>query len=450
MSAARILIVDDDPGIVEVLGDRLAAQGHRIEKASDGQEAMVLLRADPPDLVLLDLQMPRMDGMQVLERISEEQIDTTAVVLTAVGTVERAVAAMKSGAYDFLTKPFDPQHVTLIVEKALEREGLRRRNRFLVSELQGRGERIIGESRGIAAVIDTARRAAASRSTILILGESGTGKEVLARSIHLWSDRRDDAFVAVNCVALSEELLESELFGHEKGSFTGALRQKQGKFEIADGGTLFLDEIAELKEDLQAKLLRVLQEHRFERVGGTRSIEVDIRIIAATNRDLELEMSRGGFRDDLFYRLNVITLTMPPLRERKEDIPPLRDHFLRIFASETKRSVRGFSPEATAYLERYDWPGNVRELRNTIERAVVLGQDDLIMPHDLPAVILEYEVDGGEPDASFHGQVRHLKAGLIRDALRRAGGRQRKAAELLGLNPTYLSRLIRNLGIKEP
>ncbi len=311
MSAARILIVDDDPDIVEVLGDRLAAQGHLIEKASDGLQAMNVLRADPPDLVLLDLQMPRMDGMQVLERIKEEGIDATAVVLTAVGTVERAVEAMKNGAYDFLTKPFDPQHVTLIVEKALEREGLRRRNRFLVSELRGRGEPVIGDSPVIADILATARRAAASRSTILILGESGTGKEVLARSIHQWSERRDDAFVAVNCVALSEDLLESELFGHEKGAFTGAMRQKQGKFEIADGGTLFLDEIAELKEGLQAKLLRVIQEHRFERVGGTRSIEVDIRIIAATNRDLEQEMSRGRFREDLFYRLNVITLTMP-------------------------------------------------------------------------------------------------------------------------------------------
>ena len=450
MSGARILIVDDDPDIQEVLGDRLASQGHRVENASDGLQALDILRADPPDLVLLDLMMPRMGGMQVLEKIRQEGIDVTALVITAAASVPRTVEAMRNGAYDVLTKPFDPQQVAFIIGKALEREDLRRVNRVLTSELREREPSLVGGSQALREIVATAQRAAEARSTVLVLGESGTGKEVLSRSIHRWSDRRGRPFIAVNCVALSEDLLESELFGHEKGAFTGAVQRKPGKFEIAAGGTLFLDEIAELKPDLQAKLLRVLQEHRFERVGGTRSIDVDIRVIAATNRDLARALDEGTFREDLYFRLNVITLTMPPLRERKDDIPLLQDHFLKKFTADTKRPVGRVSDAVTRLFMRYDWPGNVRELENTIERAVVLGQDDEIVPDDLPAHILDFRARELEDDGSFHAQVRQLKADMIREALRKTGGHHRRAAESLGLNPTYLSRLIRNLGIKEP
>jgi DNA-binding NtrC family response regulator len=454
MTSERILIADDDPDIREVLRDRLEAEGYRVQTAVDGQEALDQVRADPPDLLLLDLMMPRVGGMEVLDTAAAEGLEVTSIVITAAGTVARAVEAMKKGAYDFLTKPFDPQHVLLTVRKALEREGLRRTNRVLASQLRERQPSLIGSSPRMLSVMQTARRAAESRATVLILGESGTGKEALACSIHAWSDRRDRPFVAVNCVALSEELLESELFGHERGAFTGAVQRKAGKFEMADGGTLFLDEIAELRGDLQAKLLRVLQERKFERVGGTRPIEVDIRVMAATNRDLPREMAEGRFREDLFFRLNVISLTMPPLRDRREDIPLLQSHFLRVFAGETKRRVTGVAPDAAAALMRYDWPGNVRELQNTIERAVVLGQDPQIVPDDLPSYILDFRAAeapsaSGGAGGSFHDRVRHLKGELIREALRAAGGHHRKAADLLGLNPTYLSRLLRSLGVKE-
>ncbi len=449
MRSGRILLVDDDPDILEVLGDRLVSQGYTVRAARDGVEAVESVKADPPDVILLDLQMPRMGGLEFMKHVAEEDRDITVVVITAVGTIERAVEAMKQGAYDFITKPFNPEQVTLTVAKALEREGLKRTNKLLRDELSQREVRLIGEAPRMAEIIGTAQRAAASRSTVTILGESGTGKEVLARAIHEWSDRRSAPFVAVNCVALTEELLESELFGHEKGSFTGAVSQKAGKFEVADGGTIFLDEIAEIRPQLQAKLLRVLQEHQFERVGGTASLHVDIRVIAATNRDLTAEIQAGRFREDLYYRLNVITVNMPPLRERAGDIPTLAEHFLERYARETKRAVNGISREALEALLRYEWPGNVRELQNTIERAVVLGGSDEIVLDDLPTHIVEAHRPGeGDEAHGFHGQVRRYKGQLIRDAVR-ASGSQRKAAALLGLNPTYLSRLIRTLGLKD-
>ena len=450
MRTGRILIADDDPDIVEVLGDRLVSQGYQVRTAKDGVEALKSITDEPPDVVLLDLQMPRMGGLEVLRRLAQEGPEVTVVVITAVGTIERAVEAMKSGAYDFITKPFSPEHVTLTVAKALEREGLRRTNRLLRSELDERAVDLIGEAPPMKEIVAMARRAAPSKTTIMILGESGTGKEVLARTIHAWSDRSGAPFVAVNCVALTEELLESELFGHEKGSFTGAVSQKAGKFEVADGGTIFLDEIAEVRPQLQAKLLRVLQEHQFERVGGTTPIKVDIRIIAATNRDLTQEIASGRFREDLYYRLNVITLQMPPLRDRLDDVPALASFFLQKYSRETKRNVNRISKEASSALARYDWPGNVRELENTIERAVVLGSGAEIGLDDLPTHIVEGSTAGGpEGEPAFHAEVRRLKGQMIRDAIRRAGGHHRKAAELLGLNPTYLSRLIRNLGVKE-
>jgi len=448
--SGRILIVDDDPDIVEVLGDRLVSQGYQVRTARDGIEALKAIEQDTPEVVLLDLQMPRMGGLEVLRKIGEDGRDVTVVVITAVGTIERAVEAMKNGAYDFITKPFNPEQITLTVAKALEREGLRKTNRYLRTQLDEREIDLIGEADTMKEIVDTAKRAASSRSTVLILGESGTGKEVLARVMHAWSDRRAAPFVAVNCVALTEELLESELFGHEKGSFTGAVSLKSGKFEVADEGTVFLDEIAEIKPQLQAKLLRVLQEHRFERVGGNAAIEVDIRIIAATNRDLEQAIRDGVFREDLYYRLNVITIRMPPLRERLADVPALAGYFLKKYAQETKRCVTAISKEALAALMRYDWPGNVRELENTIERAVVLGAGEEVLLDDLPSHIVEAGPGGVEEgEGQFHTEVKRFKGRLIRDAIRKAGGHHRKAASLLGLNPTYLSRLLRNLGVKD-
>jgi len=451
MRGGRILIADDDPDIVEVLGDRLIAQGYQVFTANDGIQALESIAQNSPDVVLLDLQMPRMGGLEVLRRIGDEGRDVTVVVITAVGTIERAVEAMKHGAYDFITKPFNPEQITITVSKALEREGLRKSNRYLRTQVEERHLEVIGGAPAMKEIVATARRAAASRSTVLILGESGTGKEVMARALHEWSDRAQAPFVAVNCVALTEELLESELFGHEKGSFTGAVSQKAGKFEIADEGTVFLDEIAEIKPQLQAKLLRVLQEHRFERVGGNVSIQVDIRIIAATNRDLEEEIGKSNFREDLYYRLNVITLRMPPLRERIEDIPALASHFLAKYAAETKRDVHGVSKATLAILMRYEWPGNVRELENAIERAVVLGSSREIVPDDLPLHILETTSAVASPEEAgrFHAEVRRYKAQIIREAIRQAGGHHRKAASLLGLNPTYLSRLVKNLGVKD-
>jgi DNA-binding NtrC family response regulator len=450
LRAGRILGVDDDPDIVEVLGDRLVSQGHTVRGAKDGVEALELIREEPPDVVLLDLQMPRMGGLALLRKLQEEASDLTVVVITAVGTIERAVESMKSGAYDFITKPFNPEQVTLTVTKAMERAGLRKTNRFLREELRDREIEPIGESPAMKEILETARRAAASKSTVLILGESGTGKEVLARALHTWSDRRVSPFIAVNCVALTEELLESELFGHEKGAFTGAIERKAGKFEAADGGTIFLDEIAEIRPQLQAKLLRVLQEHQFERVGGNAPLVVDIRVVAATNRDLTEEIAAGRFREDLYYRLNVITLNMPPLRLRPGDIPILASHFLGRFALDTKRKISAISAPALDAMRKYDWPGNVRELENTIERAVVLGSSDQVLLEDLPSHVVESgRGDLGDDDPFFHAQVKRFKAQTIKDALRQAGNHHRKAAELLGLNPTYLSRLLRNLGIKE-
>ncbi|HET9481544.1 MAG TPA: sigma-54 dependent transcriptional regulator [Candidatus Polarisedimenticolia bacterium] len=370
---------------------------------------------------------------------------------------------MKLGALDFLLKPLDVARVRYLVQQALEMRRLMETPVELpeYGKPPGGDHQLIGRSTQMLEVYKAIGRVAPQKVAVLIRGESGTGKELIARAIYQHSDRRGKPFLAVNCAALPETLLESELFGHEKGSFTGADHRRIGKFEQCNGGTIFLDEVGDMPPLMQAKLLRLLQEQRFERVGGTRPIDVDLRIVAATNRDLGREMAAGRFREDLYFRLNVITMTMPPLRERREDIPALCAHFLKSCASETKRPVGRVSREAARLLEKYDWPGNVRELRNTIERAVVLGQDDEIVADDLPAHILDQaarEVEdaggaspAGEPggDLSFHARVRRHKAELIRSALSRAGGRQRKAAELMGLNPTYLSRLIRNLGIKD-
>ncbi len=312
--STRILVVDDDADIAMVLSDRLQAMGHEVQTATEGQAALTLLEEDSPALLLLDLEMPKMSGMDVLKRVRKEWPDLPVIIMTAFGTIARAVEAMKEGATDFITKPFDPDHLTLVIGKALERGMLKQEVTVLRTELESRYDKLIAASPRMTDVVQAARKVAVGDTTVLLLGESGTGKDLLARSIHAWSPRRDRLFMPVNCVALSEELLESELFGHEKGAFTGASSQKRGKMEVADGGTVFLDEIGDMKPGLQAKLLRFLENREFDRVGGTRAVKVNVRMIAATNRDLQQAVKAGTFRADLYYRLNVVPLTLPPLR----------------------------------------------------------------------------------------------------------------------------------------
>jgi DNA-binding NtrC family response regulator len=382
--SGTILVADDDTDIRDILKDTLNSLGARIITAANGQECLDRVEVDAPDLILLDIEMPIKNGLQVLQELRQRGSDTTVTMITAYGTVERAVQAMKQGAYDFITKPFDLDHIVLTVEKALERERLKRGLEHFAVEAGERYRLVGGGSPTMRQAIDTAKKAAVSRSTVLLLGESGTGKEVFARAIHNWSERKREPFIAINCVGLSRELLESELFGHEKGAFTGAHQLKKGKMELAHGGTIFLDEVGDISAELQTKLLRFLQERELERVGGTQPIPVDVRVIAATNRDLASAIKEGRFREDLFYRLNVIPIALPPLRERKEDIPVLAEYFLRRTAAETKKNVIGISEDAQAMLVAYEWPGNVRELANAIERAVVLGQGPEISTYDLP------------------------------------------------------------------
>jgi DNA-binding NtrC family response regulator len=447
---ARILVVDDDADLSQALGDRLRALGLQVTVTGSGTDALRLVREEGPAVVLLDLVLPGMDGMAVLDGIRREDPDTAVIVLTAYGTIARAVEAMKKGAYDFVTKPFDPKHLEIVVGKALERQALRDANSLLTSEIGDRYAAIVGSSPSMQGALEVVRRAAPSGATVLLLGESGTGKEVLARALHRWSLRAGRPFVVVNCVALSEELLESELFGHEKGAFTGAHQQKRGKLEVAHGGTVLLDEIGDIRPALQAKLLRVLQDQTFERVGGTRPIRTDVRFVAATNRELDLAVRRGQFRLDLYYRLHVVTVTLPPLRERPDDVPALARHFLERYRREVKRDLTGVTPEALACLRRYPWPGNVRELENAIERAVVLADGPEIGLRDLPAEVRETGLAGGlirDGARSFHASIEEYKRGLIASALRRASGNRTQAARMLGLQRTYLSRIIRDLGL---
>ncbi len=426
----RLLVVDDDPHIAQALVDRFVARGFAVSSAASGREALAKIGREQPDVVLLDLQIPEGDGFSVLRKLKEEGVEATVVVITAFGTVDKAVQAMKEGAYDFIQKPFEPTLVEETVRRALERSAFKRVVRAQAPE---------AELIGMAAAVELARKAARSDATVLLLGESGTGKEVIARSIHRWSGRSGGPFVAVNAAALAETLLESELFGHEKGAFTGAQARRAGKFELAHGGTIFLDEIGDITAAMQAKLLRVLQERSFERVGGTETITADARVIAATNRDLRKRVAEDAFREDLFYRLNVISITLPPLRERRADVRPLAEQFLR----ELKASAR-FSAEALAVLERYDWPGNVRELRNAIERATVLHDGEEVTPGDLPSeVLLSAEL----PPDSYHGLVDEFRRRVIRETLARCGGNQTRAAEALKLQRTYLARLIKQMGI---
>ncbi|MEW6246881.1 MAG: sigma-54 dependent transcriptional regulator [Nitrospirota bacterium] len=443
-----ILIADDDPDILKILRVGLHAKGYDTVAAADGREALAALNQTNPDLALLDIEMPHLSGIEVLKHIRQERPGLPVVILTAHATIGRAVEAMKEGATDFIPKPFELEHLLVVLGKALEREGLRREVEALRSQIDSRYDPLVSSTPAMNQIIDTAKKAAQSDATVLLLGESGTGKDLLARSIHAWSPRRDRLFAPVNCVALSEELLESELFGHEKGAFTGAHTQKLGKLEVATGGTVFLDEIGDMKPGLQAKLLRFLQNREFDRVGGTRSIRVDVRIIAATNRDLSQAVKAGAFRADLFYRLNVVSLTLPPLRERKDDIPQIAELFLSKYCREAKKPPMRISEQAMRKLLSHSWPGNVRELQNAIERAVVLKTGECLDPDDF--VLQPLDLSPGDTDGAdlpFHESIEQHKRRIILRALSKTGGSRIRAAELLGLQPSYLSRLIKQLNV---
>jgi DNA-binding NtrC family response regulator len=442
-----ILVVDDDPYIQQALEDRLNSLGYRVLLAADGAQALDILEHQDPQMALLDIEMPGMKGLEVLKEIRKRGRDFPVVMITAYGSIDLAVQAMKDGAYDFIPKPFKPGHIALVVQKALERQRLKREIEVLSEEVDKRYSLIAGKSPKMSHAIDASKKAAVTKSTVLLLGESGTGKELFARAIHNWSERKDTPFIAINCVGLSRELLESELFGHERGAFTGAHQLKKGKMELAHGGTVFLDEVGDISQELQTKLLRFLQEREFERVGGIEPIRVDVRIIAATNRNLEDGMKEGRFRSDLYYRLNVVPILLPPLRERKEDIPALAQHFLERFSKETKKNFAEITQEALERLLAYNWPGNVRELANTIERAVVLGQGPKIHLRDLTPGIIATEIKASPDSFSYHEAIDSYRREVILQALAQTQGNRAAAARLLGLERSYLLRLMKSFHI---
>ena len=443
----KILIVDDEPFNLDLLEQELTDRGFAIERARDGAETLQKIEALRPDLVLLDYMMPGMSGLDVLRELRNSESDVPVVVMTAHGSIEVAVEAMKLGAYDFIVKPFEPEHIALTVQKALEHGRLKRGAAIVAEESDDRYRLVVGRSAQMAQTVELARKAAASRATVLFLGESGSGKEMFARAVHAWSERRDEPFIAINCVGLSRELLESELFGHEKGAFTGAHRLKKGKMELAHRGSVLLDEVGDISQELQTKLLRFLQERSFERVGGTRPISVDVRIIAATNRDLDVAVKEGKFREDLYHRLNVIPITLPPLRERRDDIAELAAFFLDRFSRETKKPFTTIAPAAQDRLLAYGWPGNVRELANVIERAVVLGRGPAVTPQDLPPRVTAARPEPEAEAGSYQAAVNAYRRELIVSTLARTAGNRAAAATALGLNRTHLLRLIRALGI---
>jgi two-component system NtrC family response regulator len=444
----RILVVDDEPAQRELVSGFLRKQGFDVAEASDGSGALARFKREPFDLVLTDQRMPDLSGLDVLQGVRAVTPEAGVIVMTAYGTIETAVRAIKAGAADYLTKPLNLDELLHRIHSVRERQRLLTENRELREALVDRHriEGIIGESGRMQEALSLVRRVAPSDATVLIRGESGTGKELIARALHHASPRASGPMVSVNCAALPETLLESELFGHERGAFTGAVTTRKGRFELADGGSLFLDEIGDLPPHLQVKLLRVLQEREIERVGSARSIPVNVRMLAATHRDLEGLVREGRFRDDLYYRINVVTIALPALRERREDLPLLIDHFLRRFSAKSGKSIRGLTAQAREALLRYDYPGNVRELENLIERAVVLTRDDVVGLPDLPLTLHESAQDPERP-AGLVAAVEGLERRMIRDALGRAGGVQTRAAEMLGISERVLRYKLRKYGL---
>jgi two-component system response regulator AtoC len=452
VSDRRVLVIDDEAGLRHTLLLILRDEGYQVVVAEDGEAGLRLAQAEAPDLILCDVRMPRLGGLEFLERYQEAGGSALVVMMSAYGTLDAAVEAMRRGAYDYISKPFNADEVILTLRKAEEREQLRRevaRLRKAVGQVEG-FEGVVGESAAMREVMDLAARVAPFPSTVLLTGESGSGKEAVARAVHRASPRNGKAFVAVNCGAIPENLLESELFGHERGAFTGADRAREGLFEEADGGTLFLDEIGELSLPLQVKLLRVLQERQIRRVGGTGERAVDVRVLAATARDLVDEVREGRFREDLFYRINVVQITVPPLRTRPEDVPPLAEHFLRLHARRLGVEAPGLPRELVPVLAAYSWPGNVRELENVIERALVLSGGRVAVEHLPPHVRSgrhPFQVPDDDGDLSVKRRLPALEKSLIVRALERSRGNRTRAAELLDLSVRALSYKIQDYGL---
>jgi two-component system, NtrC family, response regulator AtoC len=448
-----ILIVEDEPKMLRLLSLNLQEQGYAVHAVADAEAGLNLLRQEKIDLVLTDLKLPGMDGLEFLQAVKRSNAAIPVVLMTAYGTVETAVEAMKAGASDYVMKPFSMEEIKLIVSKELDVRSLREENRSLREALGRRYEfkNIVARSAAMQEVLATVERVAPTHSTVLLGGESGVGKDLIARAIHQHSRRAAGPFVKINCTAIPENLLESELFGYEKGAFTGASASKPGKFELADQGTIFLDEIGDVPGTVQVKLLRVLQEREFERLGGTKTLKVDVRVVAATNQDLRAALEQGTFREDLYYRLNVVPISIPPLREHKEDIPYLADFFLERFARESGKPIEGIAPAAMKLLTDFHWPGNVRELENILERAVVMCAGARIEVEDV-------RLDVGEAKPAAAGEAPFLPAGqtleqfedqLIQEALRRSNGNKSQAARLLGLSRNALRYRLSKIGVPD-
>ncbi len=447
----NVLIVDDERNIREGLSKALEMDGHETFLARDGQEALDIIHQEEIDLVIADLRMPRLSGEELLRRVVDSWPTIPVIILTGHGTIETAVQAMRDGAFDFVTKPVNLDRLSLLVKRALSTRELVLQHRAMQEELQQQRRQfsnIIGKSSEMNKVLDVVKQVAPTKAGVLITGESGVGKELIADAIHTLSNRKDKPFIKVHCAALSESLLESELFGHEKGSFTGAVARKRGRFELAHMGTIFLDEIGEISQSVQIKILRVIQEKSFERVGGEETLEVDVRIISATNKDLKAEIERGSFREDLYYRLNVVNIHIPPLRERKEDIPLLVSAFIREFAQENNKAVEGIDPKARSSLYNYAWPGNIRELRNVIESAVVMCKGNIITTDDLPPSVTS-EPENNYVRIPMGSTLAEAEQEMIRSTLNQQNGNKSRTAEVLGIGRKTLHRKISEYHLDE-
>ncbi len=456
MDKAKILVVDDEHLIRWTLEQHLKKEGYETVTAESGEKALELLPDVMPHLVLLDNQLPGMMGIDVLGKIKEVDKDIVVIMITAHGLLETAVKAMKLGAFDYISKPFNLDEITLTIKKALETKSLREEVRILKEQQKSslKAYNIIGKSAAIQGVLDMIRKIAQSdATTVLIQGESGTGKELVARAVHMGSSRADKPFMAINCAALPENLLESELLGHEKGAFTDAKVQKKGLLELADGGSVFLDEVGDMAYSMQAKLLRVLEDRTFKRVGGSKDISVDVRIISATNQDVKRLMDEGRFRKDLYYRLQVVPIFLPPLRERKEDILPLAKHFIETFNTEFHKNVKEISEKAREFLVQYEWPGNVRELKNVIERAMILESEDILLLEHLPIELVSSSIPAPKVDSAGLSiptdgmSLERVEEELVKQALSVAGGNQSKAADLLGVQRDAFRRRMKKFGL---